>query len=141
MAANEGSRCVVASVMHARSGAGREARHVLGRALRALRQRAAPAHCAQVNRGEAAVVMRKKGLHPQWFPEAKVLCNGEEVLVTSGTQASYTGERAGPRGRASMRPDGRGRERCGQPDLPAARPHKGPGAAVGQAARLGRRRP
>lgn len=35
--------------------------------------------------------MAKKGLHPEWHQEAKVVCNGEEVLTTSGTQGSYTG--------------------------------------------------
>ena len=35
--------------------------------------------------------MAKKGIHPEWHSEAKVMCNGEEVLVTSGTQDSYTG--------------------------------------------------
>lgn len=34
--------------------------------------------------------MAKKGIHPVWHDEAKVLCNGEEVLVTSGTRDSYT---------------------------------------------------
>ena len=37
----------------------------------------------------AVVVMRKKEIHPKWHDEAKVICNGEEVLVTSGTQPSY----------------------------------------------------
>ena len=37
--------------------------------------------------------MAKKGLHPEWHTEAKVICNGEEVLTTSGTQDSYTGAR------------------------------------------------
>lgn len=40
-------------------------------------------------------MMAKPGLHPQWHTEAKVLCNGEEVLVTSGTKPSYTGESRG----------------------------------------------
>ena len=35
--------------------------------------------------------MRKKDLHPEWFTEAKVVCNGEEVLTTSGTKPGYTG--------------------------------------------------
>ena len=35
--------------------------------------------------------MAKKDLHPKWHDEAKVVCNGEEVLTTSGTQGSYTG--------------------------------------------------
>jgi large subunit ribosomal protein L31 len=37
----------------------------------------------------AVVVMRKKDIHPAWHEDAKVICNGEEVMVTSGTQASY----------------------------------------------------
>lgn len=35
--------------------------------------------------------MAKKGIHPEWHEDAKVICNGEEVLTTSGTQGSYTG--------------------------------------------------
>ena len=37
----------------------------------------------------AVVTMRKKGIHPEWYDEAKVVCNGEEVLTTSGTQPGY----------------------------------------------------
>lgn len=37
----------------------------------------------------AVVTMRKKGIHPEWYEESKVVCNGEEVLVTSGTQPDY----------------------------------------------------
>lgn len=37
------------------------------------------------------VAMAKKGIHPEWHTEAKVICNGEEVLTTSGTRDSYTG--------------------------------------------------
>lgn len=33
--------------------------------------------------------MRKQGIHPEWYEESKVVCNGEEVLVTSGTQPDY----------------------------------------------------
>lgn len=40
--------------------------------------------------------MAKKGIHPEWHNEAKVLCNGEEVLVTSGTRDSYTGALGAP---------------------------------------------
>ncbi|KAL4855275.1 50S ribosomal protein L31 [Chlorella vulgaris] len=36
------------------------------------------------------VAMAKKDIHPKWHSEAKVMCNGEEVLTTSGTQGSYT---------------------------------------------------
>ena len=54
-----------------------------------------PRHCLsplpQVNRGAAVVTMAKKDLHPVWHSEAKVVCNGEEVLTTSGTKNSYTG--------------------------------------------------
>jgi large subunit ribosomal protein L31 len=30
--------------------------------------------------------MAKKGIHPQWYPEAKVICNGEVVLTVGSTQ-------------------------------------------------------
>ncbi|KXZ45075.1 hypothetical protein GPECTOR_59g684 [Gonium pectorale] len=40
-------------------------------------------------RGATAVVMAKKGIHPQWFPEAKVICNGAEVMTVGGTKPSY----------------------------------------------------
>lgn len=30
--------------------------------------------------------MPKKGIHPQWHSEAKVICNGEEVLTVGSTQ-------------------------------------------------------
>ncbi|MEB3293880.1 MAG: 50S ribosomal protein L31 [Synechococcales bacterium] len=30
--------------------------------------------------------MPKPGIHPKWYPEAKVFCNGEEVLVTGSTK-------------------------------------------------------
>jgi len=33
--------------------------------------------------------MRKKGIHPEWFPEAKVICNGVEVMTVGGTKPSY----------------------------------------------------
>ena len=33
--------------------------------------------------------MAKKGIHPEWHDDAKVICNGEEVMVTSGTKPSY----------------------------------------------------
>lgn len=34
--------------------------------------------------------MRKKGLHPEIFEDAKVYCNGELVLVTGGTKPEYS---------------------------------------------------
>eukprot|EP00891_Asterochloris_glomerata_P006532 jgi/Astpho2/6532/e_gw1.00099.51.1_t len=33
--------------------------------------------------------MRKEGIHPEYFEEAKVFCNGEEVLTVSGSKESY----------------------------------------------------
>ncbi|GAB4215487.1 MAG: hypothetical protein OHK0012_15730 [Synechococcales cyanobacterium] len=49
--------------------------------------------------------MPKEGLHPQWYPNAKVICNGEVVMtvgstepelkvdVWSGNHPFYTGQR------------------------------------------------
>jgi large subunit ribosomal protein L31 len=33
--------------------------------------------------------MAKKDLHPEYFEDVVVTCNGEEVLTTSGTKQSY----------------------------------------------------
>ncbi|WP_320663756.1 50S ribosomal protein L31 [Prochlorococcus sp. MIT 1223] len=30
--------------------------------------------------------MPKSDIHPKWFPEAKVICNGEVVMTTGSTQ-------------------------------------------------------
>jgi len=30
--------------------------------------------------------MAKKGIHPEWYPEAKVMCNGEVVMTVGSTQ-------------------------------------------------------
>ena len=30
--------------------------------------------------------MPKPGIHPKWYPDAKVLCNGKEVLVLGSTK-------------------------------------------------------
>lgn len=30
--------------------------------------------------------MPKEGIHPQWYPDAKVICNGEEVMRVGSTQ-------------------------------------------------------
>jgi len=54
---------------------------------------------------QQVVAMAKKGIHPEWHNEAKVICNGEEVLTTSGTRDSYTGAWAG---RAGAQPAGTG---------------------------------
>jgi ribosomal protein L31 len=76
----------------------------------------------QIARGPS-VVMAKKGLHPDWHEDSKVICNGEEVLVTSGTKPSYNGERQGRR-RALKRRDTPEMPRagCGRPRRTPARP-------------------
>lgn len=35
------------------------------------------------------VAHAKKGLHPEYFDAAKVVCNGQEVMVVGGTKSSY----------------------------------------------------
>jgi len=30
--------------------------------------------------------MAKAGIHPQWYPEAKVICNGEMVMTVGSTK-------------------------------------------------------
>lgn len=35
------------------------------------------------------VVKAKEDLHPEFYPEAKVFCNGEEVISMGGTQPEY----------------------------------------------------
>ncbi len=41
-------------------------------------------------RGVAGATMMKKGIHPEWYPEAPVICNGVEVMRVGGTKKSYT---------------------------------------------------
>ncbi|GKU89966.1 hypothetical protein SLEP1_g4034 [Rubroshorea leprosula] len=36
------------------------------------------------------VTCRKKDIHPEFYEDAKVYCNGELVMTTSGTQKEYT---------------------------------------------------
>jgi len=43
----------------------------------------------QVERGDARVICKKPDIHPKFFSEAKVYCNGELVMTTGGTQAEY----------------------------------------------------
>eukprot|EP00193_Tetraselmis_chui_P018618 CAMPEP_0177771830 /NCGR_PEP_ID=MMETSP0491_2-20121128/11850_1 /TAXON_ID=63592 /ORGANISM="Tetraselmis chuii, Strain PLY429" /LENGTH=147 /DNA_ID=CAMNT_0019289503 /DNA_START=127 /DNA_END=570 /DNA_ORIENTATION=+ len=43
----------------------------------------------QFNKGSAVVTMRKKDIHPQWHEQAKVICNGEEVLQLGGVKDTY----------------------------------------------------
>lgn len=33
---------------------------------------------------------RKKDIHPQFYDDAKVYCNGEHVMTTGGTKNEYT---------------------------------------------------
>merc|ERR1712182_176116 len=35
------------------------------------------------------IAMTKKGIHPVFYPEAKVLCNGEVVVTLGGSQEEY----------------------------------------------------
>lgn len=39
--------------------------------------------------GVTAAVMVKKGIHPDWHAEAKVICNGVEVMTVGGTKSVY----------------------------------------------------
>merc|ERR1711976_395285 len=41
------------------------------------------------NKGSAVVTMRKKDIHPEWFEESKVICNGEEVMFCGDTREQY----------------------------------------------------
>lgn len=43
----------------------------------------------KVNRGGVHVTCKKKDIHPKYYHQAKVYCNGEEVMVTGGTQPNY----------------------------------------------------
>lgn len=40
-------------------------------------------------RGVSGAVMRKEGIHPEWHAEAKVICNGVEVMTVGGTKPTY----------------------------------------------------
>ncbi|XP_015884664.3 large ribosomal subunit protein bL31c [Ziziphus jujuba] len=43
-----------------------------------------------VSNYRAVVTCRKKDIHPQFYEDAKVYCNGELVMTTGGTQKEYT---------------------------------------------------
>lgn len=47
------------------------------------------AHEGRRGRNPLQVTCRKKDLHPQFYNDAKVYCNGELVLTTGGTQKEY----------------------------------------------------
>jgi large subunit ribosomal protein L31 len=36
--------------------------------------------------------MPKADIHPKWYPEAKVICNGEEIMTVGSTQPSINVE-------------------------------------------------
>lgn len=40
-------------------------------------------------KGVTGAVMMKKDIHPPWYPEAKVVCNGVEVMTVGGTKSQY----------------------------------------------------
>jgi large subunit ribosomal protein L31 len=42
--------------------------------------------------GVTGATMMKKDIHPQYFAEAKVTCNGVEVMTVSGTKPKYNVE-------------------------------------------------
>eukprot|EP00879_Flechtneria_rotunda_P002917 GHRR01003134.1.p1 GENE.GHRR01003134.1~~GHRR01003134.1.p1 ORF type:complete len:146 (+),score=58.24 GHRR01003134.1:79-516(+) len=42
-----------------------------------------------VTTGATAMTMRKRDIHPEWYPEAKVFCNGTEVMTVGGTKQQY----------------------------------------------------
>ena len=44
---------------------------------------------AAARHAPATVAHAKRGIHPEVFEAAKVICNGEEVLVVSGTKPEY----------------------------------------------------
>ena len=87
-----------------RGGAGRRGRQRAARARARPLPLTLPPPSAQPRRG-LTVRAAKADIHPKWYDEATVMCNGEVVLVTSGTQPKYTGAWtwAGGSGRAVRR--------------------------------------
>ncbi|KAI4333001.1 hypothetical protein L6164_017859 [Bauhinia variegata] len=45
--------------------------------------------CQNVKLSRVSVTCRKKDLHPTFYEDAKVYCNGELVMTTGGTQKDY----------------------------------------------------
>ncbi|KAK2994147.1 hypothetical protein RJ640_020952 [Escallonia rubra] len=43
----------------------------------------------KLGRNQARWTCRKKDLHPQFYDDAKVYCNGELVMTTGGTKKEY----------------------------------------------------
>ncbi|PON93414.1 Ribosomal protein [Trema orientale] len=48
-----------------------------------------PKRVSGVRNNRALVTCRKKEIHPQFYEDAKVYCNGELVMTTGGTQKEY----------------------------------------------------
>ena len=42
-----------------------------------------------MDRGCARVMCRKEGIHPKFYSQAEVFCNGELVMKTGGTMPTY----------------------------------------------------
>ena len=57
------------------------------RVTHARQGRFAGSRVSKVTNG--SVVCMASDKQPEWFPEAKVFCNGEEVMTVGGTQAEY----------------------------------------------------
>merc|ERR1719265_686073 len=45
--------------------------------------------CQQVHQNLKTVIMAKRGIHPEFYPEAKVFCNGEVVMTVGGSSEKY----------------------------------------------------
>lgn len=60
-----------------------------GSSLSAFKSNAGLNRKQPVTRGAMSAVMRKQGIHPEYFEESKVFCNGVEVMTVSGTKKQY----------------------------------------------------
>ena len=43
-------------------------------------------HLNSLNVKRFFIIMPKSEIHPKWYPDAKVICNGEVVMTTGSTQ-------------------------------------------------------
>uniref|UniRef100_A0A0C9RFR8 50S ribosomal protein L31 n=1 Tax=Wollemia nobilis TaxID=56998 RepID=A0A0C9RFR8_9CONI len=48
-----------------------------------------PSQSSRVSRGVVRVTCKKKDIHPKYYHKASVYCNGQQVMVTGGTQPEY----------------------------------------------------
>jgi ribosomal protein L31 len=60
-----------------------------GSNVRSFKANAGLSRQQPVLRGVTAATMRKRDIHPEWHPEAKVFCNGVEVMTVGGTKETY----------------------------------------------------